>query len=74
MSTCVLKALPGKLDIERHSPSILYLYTHALLSSWEISLKFLSRCARSEAQVNLRCSHVRYVTSNNFHEIGELAN
>ena len=24
MSTCVLKALPGKLDIERHSPSILY--------------------------------------------------
>ena len=25
MSTCVLKALPGKLDIKRHSPSILYL-------------------------------------------------
>ena len=24
MSTCVLKALPGKLDIERHSPSIHY--------------------------------------------------
>ena len=24
MSTCVLKALPGKLDIKRHSPSILY--------------------------------------------------
>ena len=25
MSTSVLKALPGKLDIIRHSPSILYL-------------------------------------------------
>ena len=25
MSTCVLKALPGKLDIKRHSPSILYM-------------------------------------------------
>ena len=25
MSTCVLKALPGNLDIKRHSPSILYL-------------------------------------------------
>ena len=24
MSTRILKALPGKLDIERHSPSILY--------------------------------------------------
>ena len=26
MSTSILKALPGKLDIKRHSPSILYLY------------------------------------------------
>ena len=25
MSTSVLKALPGKLDIKRHSPSILYI-------------------------------------------------
>ena len=24
MSTSVLKALPGKLDIKRHSPSVLY--------------------------------------------------
>ena len=28
MSTSVLKALPGKLDIKRHSPSILYLGVH----------------------------------------------
>ena len=25
MSTSALKALPGKLDIKRHSPSVLYL-------------------------------------------------
>ena len=28
MSTSVLKALPGKLDIKRHSPSILYLWVN----------------------------------------------
>ena len=27
MSTSVLEALPGKLDIKRHEPSILYIYT-----------------------------------------------
>ena len=26
MSTCVLKALPGKLDIKRQSTSILYIF------------------------------------------------
>ena len=31
MSTSILKALPGKLDIKRHSPSILYLQTPDLL-------------------------------------------
>ena len=29
MSTSVLKALPGKLDIKRYSPSILYLSEHS---------------------------------------------
>ena len=32
MSTSVLKALPGKLDIKRHSPSILYLYRDLSIS------------------------------------------
>ena len=33
-STSVLEALPGKLDIKSHSPSILYLYPiHAVISS-----------------------------------------
>ena len=33
MSTSILKALPDKLDIERHSPSILSLQDNKLLSS-----------------------------------------
>ena len=32
MSTSVLKALPGKLDIKRHSPSILFIWSRDLLS------------------------------------------
>ena len=30
MSTCVLKALPGKLNIKRHSPSILYTFADSI--------------------------------------------
>ena len=30
MSTSVLKALPGKLDIKRHSPGILYVYIYSM--------------------------------------------
>ena len=30
MSTSVFKALPGKLDIKRHSLSILYMTTHVI--------------------------------------------
>ena len=33
MSTSVLKALPGKLDIKRHSPSILYISTSLAMST-----------------------------------------
>ena len=33
MSTSVLKALPGKLDIKRHSPSILYIPTEKTLEN-----------------------------------------
>ena len=32
MSTSILKALPGKLDIKRHSPSILYIHHQQLLA------------------------------------------
>ena len=33
MSTSVLKALPGKLDIKRHSPSILYIPASLAMST-----------------------------------------
>ena len=33
MSTSVLKALPGKLDIKRHSPSILYLPQQTVMTA-----------------------------------------
>ena len=38
MSTSVLKALPGKLDIKRHSPSILYVLDFFFLSSLSIAM------------------------------------
>ena len=36
MSTSVLKALPGKLDIKRHSPSILYIWSIKLSYDFHI--------------------------------------
>ena len=38
MSTSILKALPGKHDIKRHSPSILYILSLSLETATEISL------------------------------------
>ena len=35
MSTSVLKALPGKLDIKSHSPSILYIAVAGSFSQWK---------------------------------------
>ena len=40
MSTRVLKALPGKLDIERHSPSILYLLSQGQAIGLKICFYF----------------------------------
>ena len=33
MSTSLLKALPGKLDVKRHSPSILYISESLAMST-----------------------------------------
>ena len=41
-STSVLKALPGKLDIKRHSPSILYLSDCMYLYQVNMTLHFLN--------------------------------
>ena len=43
-STSVLKDLPGKLDIKRHSPSTLCLFHHILQSQFIVSCCFL--CVR----------------------------
>ena len=34
MSTSILKALPGKLDVKRHSPSILYMSDREFVTSF----------------------------------------
>ena len=34
MSTSILKTLPGKLDIKRHSPGILFIYRKGLQYNW----------------------------------------
>ena len=36
MSTSVLEAMPGKLDIKRHSPSIFYIYKVPVLAEQSI--------------------------------------
>ena len=51
MSTSVLKALPGKLDIKRHSPNILYLFSRV---SFQVSLgQSLKSMMQSEFQDRL---------------------
>ena len=42
MSTSVLKALPGKLDIKGHSPSILYISQCMYLYQVNMTLHFLN--------------------------------
>ena len=51
MSTSVLKALPGKLDIKRHSPSILYFLLHGIFMT-KIDLFSIIYSFKSEKFVN----------------------
>ena len=82
MSTCVLKALPGKLDIKRHSPSILYVSASLAMSTCvlkalpgELDIK---RHSPSILYVFIRGSRGRYVlllyvlNGNAQHTISEL--
>ena len=49
MSTSVLKALPGKLDIKRHSPSILYIFSIGKLTktqTTDVSMLGFLLCGR----------------------------
>ena len=58
MSTSVLKALPGKFDIKRHSPSILYLFdTNILLQILKDHINgfvdIIYRCSLEKETLNL---------------------
>ena len=52
MSTSVLKALPGKLDIKRHSPSILYFHCTVIFVRSALQFMTLNR------RLNIGIAHV----------------
>ena len=54
MSTSVLKALPGKLDIKRHSPSILYVFCIVKISTSSLE------CSFSETDIESVVSFLSY--------------
>ena len=55
--TSVLKALPGKLDIKRHSPSILYLsvtsHTNCIVARCLINVVYLTACCFYQVMMTL---------------------
>ena len=57
MSTSVLKALPGKLDIKRHSPSILYLsvtsHINCIVARCLINVVYLTACCLYQVMMTL---------------------
>ena len=65
MSTCVLKALPGKLDIKRHSPSILYFYPTLtlMLDSYIIYLSILFDFSEMTCPVNNTITNGKFLAS-----------
>ena len=56
MSTSVLKALPGKLDIKRHPSSILYVSIHDLCVFLTL---FLSQMLSNFHSVEVELKHLR---------------
>ena len=73
MSTSVLKALPGKLDIKRHSPSILYVLGLMLVTGsydstivvWDVE----NEMQKVKLQVNLK--HFTHLTKRGVHHIDQ---
>ena len=61
MSTSVLKALPGKLDIKRHSPSILYFLLFVILGESSTS------AASNRNLISQKCQ-ARCTSKKNFSE------
>ena len=62
---------PKRYDLNKCARVKPFLFTHAQLSSREIRLNVLSRCARSEGSG--KSALLACATSYNFREIGELA-
>ena len=58
MSTSVLKALPGKVDIQRHSPSILYLSYDAASESE------ITSCIKTDKPLFAKLYEMTLLTSN----------
>ena len=56
MSTSILKALPGKLDIKRHSPSILYVSIPDLIVVFPYHIHLLFFVCLSSCISNSRAS------------------
>ena len=56
MSTSVSKVLPGKLDIKRHSPSILYISTSLAMST--SALKALPGSISTDCMLGGQPNHV----------------
>ena len=54
VSTCVLKALPGKLDIKRRSPSILYLQHTGIptICLYNCELNLIILCVKIKTIIN----------------------
>ena len=63
MSTSVLKALPGKLDIKRHSPSILYLLVWNVLWFQTLIIWAARDLARQCSCNHLQCNIYKTLVS-----------
>ena len=70
MSTSILKALPGKLVIKRHSPSILNLFLklkHELMLHGQAEESGYYQCmAENEAGIDIATTYIRFKINGKF--------
>ena len=58
MSTSVLEALPGKLDIKRHSPSILYILANSADSDGILHSASYAHNALNKKNISACCKKI----------------
>ena len=73
LSTSVLKALPGKLDIKRHSPSILYITSFILIKSAHL-LSTYSKVHASPNKANLSTPVPEHPVDTSIHVAADYVN